>query len=209
MQRKYLLSQNFFHLSNVGNGLKAVGGRSQSSLGAGLPLRSCSSQGARGEKIKTLIFSNGGWILKERDCPWKWCIFQQVRLLEFQMSNFGPSCDLRNLNCNERRESVRWRMSRGRKGCSSRPLYLFLMLSVCHYSHRSLSDLTHWNPVKALCQQPGQTPGKQKGESGGVGVVSWLERDEQKHSSCSWPYFFFIIFISFGVFTAVCYSNQH
>lgn len=54
-------------------------------------------------------------------------------------------------------------MSRGRKGCSSRPLYLFLMLSVCHYSHRSLSDLTHWNPVKALCQQPGQTPGKAKG----------------------------------------------
>lgn len=36
--------------------------------------------------------------------------------------------------------------------------------------------------------------GKQKGEGCVVGVVSWLERDEQKHSSCSWPYFFFYYF---------------
>lgn len=37
------------------------------------------------------------------------------------------------------------------------PLYLFQSLSVSHYSHSSLRDLTHWNPVKALCQQHRET----------------------------------------------------
>lgn len=91
-------------------------------------------------------------------------------LIRIQTECFDPLAFLQHLNCNERRrEQVRWRMSWGGRGCSGRPFYLFQTLSVSHYSRRSLRDLTHWNPVKALRQQHRQT---ERGES--------REREEER-----------------------------
>lgn len=93
---------------------------------------------------------------KKETFPAKKNSFQEV-LLEFSRSILIPSLTAafelqwEDKGAGEEEDESGW------EGLFRSPtptsLYLFQTLSVSHYSHSSLRDLTHWNPVKALRQQ--------------------------------------------------------
>lgn len=124
---------------------------------------------------------------RKSDCVCKWSIFPEC-LIRIPDEYCDSPANCQHLNCNEGRGragevgGVIW----SGKGRSGLPLYLFLTLSVSHYSRCSRRDLPHWNSVKALCQQQRQ----ERGGGKQARLSEGGDRGRGKQSSCSQLHFF-------------------